>query len=33
MNVDDNNYEVIYCADGGDYRVYYDICDTLCIER
>ena len=28
-----NNYqEVIYCEDDGEYRVYCDICDNLCIE-
>ena len=29
----DNNYEVIYCGDDNEYRVYCDICDKLCIER
>ena len=29
----DINYEVIYCEDEGEYRVYSDICDNLCIER
>ena len=28
----DNNYKVIYCEDG-EYRVYCDVCDNLCIER
>ena len=31
MNSD--NYEVIYCADADEYRVYSEICDKLCIER
>ena len=25
--------EAIYCEDDGEYRVYCDICDKLCIER
>ena len=29
----DNDYEVIYCADDDEYRVYCTICDKLCIER
>ena len=29
----DNNYEVFYCEDDGEYRVYCDICDLLCIEQ
>ena len=28
-----DNQEVIYCEDDGEYRVYCDICDKLCIER
>ena len=30
------NYEnqlVIYCEDDGEYRVYCDVCDSLCIQR
>ena len=27
------DYEVIYCEDDGEYRVYCDVCDNLCIER
>ena len=23
----------IYCEDDGEYRVYCDICDSLCIQR
>ena len=29
----DNNYEVIYCHQDDEYRVYCDNCDNLCIER
>ena len=28
-----DNYEVIYCPEDGEYRVYCNICNTLCIER
>ena len=28
-----DNQEVIYCEDDGEYRVYCNICDKLCIER
>ena len=31
MNSD--NQQVIYCEDDGEYRVYCNICDKLCIER
>ena len=31
--MDSDNYEVIYGDDDGEYRVYCDICDLLCIER
>ena len=31
MNSD--NQLVIYCEDDGEYRVYCEICDELCIER
>ena len=29
----DNKYQVIYCADDNEDRVYCNICDKLCIER
>ena len=25
--------EAIYCEDDGEYRVYCEICENLCIER
>ena len=31
MNSD--NPLVIYCEDDGEYRVFCEICDKLCIER
>ena len=27
------NQLVVYCEDDGEYRVYCNICDSLCIER
>ena len=27
------NQLVIYCEDDGEYRVFCDICDNLCIQR
>ena len=27
------NQLVIYCEDDDEYRVYCDICDSLCIQR
>ena len=33
MDSDNNNYEVIYCPEDDEYRVYCDICDKLCIEQ
>ena len=33
MDRDNNNYEVIYCPEDGEYRVYCESCDKLCIER
>ena len=31
--MDSVNYEVIYCADDDEYRVYCEVCDELCKER
>ena len=31
--MDSVNYEVIYCPEDDEYRVYCNICDKLCIER
>ena len=31
--MDCENQLVIYCEDDGEYRVYCDVCDSLCIER
>ena len=31
--MDCENQLVIYCEDDGEYRVYCEICDNLCIER
>ena len=31
MNSD--NQQVIYCEDDGDFRVFCEICDNLCLER
>ena len=31
--MDSENYEVIYCPEDDEYRVYCDICDKLCIQR
>ena len=33
MIIESDNYEVIYCADNDEYRVYCEICDEICIER
>ena len=30
--MDIENQEVSFCADDGEYRVYCDICNKLCIE-
>ena len=27
------NQQVIYCPEDNEYRVYCDVCDSLCIER
>ena len=31
--MDNENLEVIYCEDDGEFRVYCNTCDLLCIER
>ena len=31
--MDSDNYEVIYCPEDDENRVYCEICDNLCIER
>ena len=31
--MDCENYEVIYCPEDNEYRVYCDVCGSLCIER
>ena len=31
--MDIENQQVIYCKDDGEYRVYCELCDNLCIER
>ena len=31
--MDAENQLVIYCEDDGEYRVYCDVCDNLCIQR
>ena len=31
--MDCENQLVIYCEDDGEYRVYCDVCDNLCIQR
>ena len=33
MNCDDNNQEVIYCADDDEYRIYCIFCDKLCKKQ
>ena len=33
INSGTDNYEVIYCPEGDEYRLYCDICDKLCFER
>ena len=32
MDSESNIYEVIYCVEDNEYRVYSEICDKLCIE-
>ena len=31
--MDSENYNVIYCPEDDEYRVYCNVCDKLCIER
>ena len=31
--MNNENYEVIYCPEDGEYRVYCDVCDNLCIQN
>ena len=31
--MDSENYEVIYCPEDDEYRIYCYICDKFCIER
>ena len=31
--MDSDNFEVIYCPEDGEYRVYREVCDKLFIER
>ena len=31
--MDKDNYEVKYCPEGDENRVYCEICDNFCIER
>ena len=31
--MDSDNYEVIYCGDDGECRIYWSVCDKLCIDR
>ena len=33
MDSEKDNYEVIYCPEDDEYRVYCDICVNLCIEQ
>ena len=33
MDSENDSQEVFYCEDVGEYRVYCNICDKLCIER
>ena len=33
MDSENDNFEVIYCPEDGEYRVYCNVCDKLCIER
>ena len=31
--MDSENQLVIYCEDDGEYRIFCDVCDSLCIYR
>ena len=31
--MDSENQVIIYCEDDNEYRVYCNICDSLCIQR
>ena len=33
MNSEIDKYEVFYCADDNEYRVYCQVCDEFCVER
>ena len=33
MDTESINYEVIYCLEDCEYRVSFEVCDKLCIER
>ena len=33
MDSENVNYELIYCPEDDEYRVYCEICDKLCIGR
>ena len=32
MNCENNTQEALYCEDDGEYRVYCNFCDKICIE-
>ena len=31
--MNNDNQEIIYCADHNEFRIYCDVCDKLCIQR
>ena len=31
--MDNENQLVIYCEDDGEYRIFCDVCDSVCIQR
>ena len=31
--MESENQLVIYCEDDGEYRIFCDVCDSLCIQR